>query len=920
MANIKGITIEIDGKTTGLQKSLQGVDNEAKKVSSELKEVDRLLKFNPGNAEAVKQKQKLLAEQISITSTKLTQLKNAERDVDTQFKSGKIGEEKYRAFKREIEFTEGALNGYRGQLTKLTTDQERLSQNTERLSTFFRATKTSVDDYADVLGTRLVNSIKNGKASADDLEIAINKVGKSSLGSKADIIQMKEALDRINDGSSIDVVKTDLEGLKTTSKNTEEQLATVGRGITAGNLMQATEILSQASDKIINFGKNAQDAFRKVDDGLDVITKETGKSSDEFKKQFDNISDSMPIESFEQLGLALGALDTQFGFTDGVLEESARKFLKFSDINTTDVKTSIESAKSAMSAYNLENSELAMVLDSVTATSQSTGVATEKLFESVTKGAPQIKALGLSFSEGAELIGQFEKAGVDGDAALAALNKSRSNFAKDGKSLTEGLAEMKNKLADAKDETEKLNIANEVFGDKGGAKMLDAIERGEFKLDDFAKAAKNSAGIVEGTFEKTLDPIDRQIIATQILDKTMADFGATIAESLVPMIDAISDIVKVFSALPGPVKTVVVIVGGLIALIGLLAPSIAAIISIVTSFGAASGAASVGTGMLSASLLPIIGVIALIVVAIVAIILVFKNWGTITDWFKKVWESFGSWFKGFWNGIVNFFLGIWQFIQDNLKTIIEAIIILITGPFGLIGVLIFENWDNIKKFTIAIWESIKGFFIKLMESIYSIFKNTWEGIKSIILGVIESIKNTIFSIWENVKNILVGIWNGLKDSASTIFEGIKNAIVSPIEWAKNKLREIIGGITSLFSNVKFEFPKIKLPHFKISGGFSLTPPSVPSLGVDWYAKGGIMTSPTVFGINGSRLLAGGEAGAEAILPLNSKNLSIIGEQIAKTMRPNSNITINVSGVRNFDEELVEKLVREVDKRLGEVYG
>ena len=101
-----------------------------------------------------------------------------------------------------------------------------------------------------------------------------------------------------------------------------------------------------------------------------------------------------------------------------------------------------------------------------------------------------------------------------------------------------------------------------------------------------------------------------------------------------------------------------------------------------------------------------------------------------------------------------------------------------------------------------------------------------------------------------------------------MWNGIKSAITTPIEAAKNKVKGVVDAIKGFFSGMKLSLPKIKLPHFKVTGKLSIAPPSVPHLSIDWYKEGGIMTKPTAFGMNGSTLMMGGEAGAEAILPLS----------------------------------------------------
>lgn len=113
---IKGITIELDGETKGLDKALADVNKRSRDLQSELRDVDRLLKFDPGNTEALAQKQKLLTEQVENTESKLKQLKQAEQQVQQQFAKGDIKEEQYRSFKREVQFTEAELKKFKKRL------------------------------------------------------------------------------------------------------------------------------------------------------------------------------------------------------------------------------------------------------------------------------------------------------------------------------------------------------------------------------------------------------------------------------------------------------------------------------------------------------------------------------------------------------------------------------------------------------------------------------------------------------------------------------------------------------------------------------------------------------------------------------------------------------------------------------------
>ncbi|WP_139041208.1 hypothetical protein [Mediterraneibacter gnavus] len=157
-------------------------------------------------------------------------------------------------------------------------------------------------------------------------------------------------------------------------------------------------------------------------------------------------------------------------------------------------------------------------------TAQDTGVSVDDLFKKAIEGAPQLQELGLSFSGSVKLLGAFEQAGVDGSAALSSLSKAAVGYAKDGKSLSDGLAETQDKILNATNQTEALNAAAEVFGTKGAVRMVDAIQRGVLNLNDLGGAASDSQGTVETTFENTLNPIDEETVALNNAKLAMAEF------------------------------------------------------------------------------------------------------------------------------------------------------------------------------------------------------------------------------------------------------------------------------------------------------------------------------------------------------------------------------------------------------------
>ena len=228
-SRIKGITVEIGGDTSGLEKSLSDVNNSIKKTQSQLRDVNNLLKLDPSNTILLAQKQELLQSAIGDTEKKLEALEQAQEDVAKAFERGDLGKDQYMAFQREVEETRGALNRYKADLSGLQSEQERMASNTERLNKLFAATGSSVDDYANVLGSRLVTAIKNGTASSDQLKSAIEKIGKSATGGKADIRQLTDVLDTVDDGQAVRNLINDLNDVGDAAQGAADDIGEIAR-------------------------------------------------------------------------------------------------------------------------------------------------------------------------------------------------------------------------------------------------------------------------------------------------------------------------------------------------------------------------------------------------------------------------------------------------------------------------------------------------------------------------------------------------------------------------------------------------------------------------------------------------------------------------------------------------------------------
>ena len=288
---------------------------------------------------------------------------------------------------------------------------------------------------------------------------------------------------------------------------------------------------------------------------------------------------------------------------------------------------------------------------------------------------------------------------------------------------------------------------------------------------------------------------------------------------------------------------------------------------------------------------------------------------------RFIWENFGSTLKSAWakikktvstalDTIKKVIRTVWNAIVAFLRPILETIKKVFTAAWNAIKTVVTNAVTTIKSVIQTVWNAIKAFFTTILNTIRQVFSTVWNAIRQTVSTVVTSIKTKVIEVWkkiretvytvmtairtrvsdvwkrireiisnvltnirdrvktvfDSIKTSISNIFDSIKNTATNIWNSIKDAIIRPVESARDAVKNAIDRMRSYF-NFSWSLPHLKLPHVHISGHFSLRPPSAPHFSVKWYKEGGIMTKPTMFGINGSSIMAGGEAGREAILPL-----------------------------------------------------
>lgn len=893
----EGLYVKFGANTVEFDRSVKGINTALSSLKKDFNNINRQLKMDPDNVDLLNRKLVNLQEQARVGAMKIAELKKQQKALG----ESEVGSAQWNKLQLEIAKVESqmkivdkAMESTKKHIEDVGDSKSILNLNKEL---------DNVAKELDIVNQKL-------ELDTDNVELAEQKMkllGKQSelVGDKVQELKKKQAalgdekigteewrqLQNEIGQAEVEVLKIDraMDILGESSRSATGDIKEATSYLRADVMMDVADKAGQIGQKMVDAGKMTVDAWSEIDEALDTVTTKTGLTGDalaELQEIAKDIATGMPT-SFQNAGDAVGELNTQFGLTGEKLKSASELLIKYAEINETDISSSAISAKQAIEAYGLTAEDLGMVLDNVTKAAQDTGQSVDTIVQKAIDGAPQIKGLGLSFEEGAALIGKFEKSGVDSSAALSSLSKAAVIYAKDGKTLTDGLNETVSAIQNSTSETEALSIASEIFGSKAAPRMVDAIQRGAFSFDDLAEAAKSSSGTVSTTFDETLDPIDKLTQYSNQAKEGMAELGGKLLETVIPALEPLMGMlessVNWFTSLNETDQQTIVILGlvttAVMMLLGAIAPLVIAI-----------GAIGAPVGIVVAAIVGAIAVITLIIQAIM-------NWGAITEWLQSTWDSCAAWLSELWTNIVTTATTAWSNFTAWLS--------------GL--------WSSVVSTGQSLWSSFTSSLSNIFSSLITGAQSLWSSFTSTLSNLWSGLVSTGSNLFNNLSSTISGIFNGILSTASNIWNSIKSTISNAIDGAKNAVSNGVNAIKNLF-NFQIKWPHIPLPHFRVSGSanpLDWLKGGLPSIGIDWYAKGGIMTKPTLFGMNGNRAMVGGEAGAEAILPLNKSTLGAIGQSIANTMNTSNNINVNFSGVTIREEADLNRLANVVGNRIAE---
>ena len=278
--------------------------------------------------------------------------------------------------------------------------------------------------------------------------------------------------------------------------------------------------------------------------------------------------------------------------------------------------------------------------------------------------------------------------------------------------------------------------------------------------------------------------------------------------------------------------------------------------------------------------------------------------GAIVKGFKSVnWFDLGlQLIKSIWEGIKSIGSEMWNGVKEKTSEL-----------WGGVKNVVSEKLNNIKSAYDAHGRGLKGATFAAIEGVKEYYRTGYDAINQLTGGKLGEVVNAVGEKMEVVKGKFSEAFGNVKNTVMTIFENIKNGITEKISAAVNKVKEIFGSIADKVSDVWGKIKGIiKAPKIVQKGTVSIAGVStpIPKLGLEWNAKGGIMTRPTAFGYANGKVQMGGEAGAEAILPLRTfwNNLS---QYIAESNKGGNTITNEIKIVINADNKTADEIADDV---------
>lgn len=578
-----------------------------------------------------------------------------------------------------------------------------------------------------------------------------------------------------------------------------------------------------------------------------------------------------------------------------------------------------------MGSFGLGVGDATRIANALAGAANASSADVSDLTQAMSQCSAQAALAGWSLEDTAAALALFADHGVKGSDAGTSLKTMLQRLAAPTDQAAEAIAAYGLNIRDSNGKMKDISgIADELTGKLGS---LSDAERDAALQTIFGSDASRAAAIL---MQSGSEGLAKYIAATNdaTAAETMANaqkgelswalenmggavesaaiaFGTALAPAITAVAGVIGNVAEAFASLPAGVQTGIAVV---LALVAALGPLLMVIGSVVAALPAISEGFAVLGGALAIPLAPAAAVVAAIAAIAAAI---YAAWTTsetfraavmagvdaISSKVQEICAFLAPYVQAFLDQIVSTVqvamdtLG--PIIGAALTVIVDIVVPILTTLMDSVGVFfanILATATNIMQAISMVisgaWTLIQGIFQTVLGVILAVttgdftmlqqgVSNILNGLTSIVSGILQGIASMFTGAWNNIKITVTGACNAVSGAISGAFNGIKSVIDSTMNGAKSTVSGALSAISGFFAGLHLQFPHINLPHFSISGDFSLVPPSVPSISVSWYRTGAIAMGASVVGI--------GEAGPEAVVPLSGREMDPYADAVARRL-------------------------------------
>lgn len=757
-SRIQGITVEIGGDTTKLQNALKGVNGQIKSTQSQLKDVNKLLKLDPGNTELLAQKHKLLAEAVSETKEKLATLKTAAEQANTALANGEISKEQYDALQREIVETEQDLKNLETQANQSATVVQKIAATGEKLKT--------VGDNISSAGQKLL-PVTAGVTALGTASVTTAANFESSMSQvQATMGITKDSMSKVN-GQSVNTMDT---LSKLAKKMGAETAFSASECAEALNYLALagydTEQMCNTLPTVLNLAAAGDIALADASDMVTDAMSALGMGVDEAETMVDQMAKTASTTNTSVAQLGEGIL------TIGATAKSIKGGT--AELNTALGILANNGIKGAEGGTHLRNIILS-------------------LQNPTDKAAAQMEALGISV--------------YDSEGNMRSMNDILGDL---------------NKSMDGMTSAEKSNIIGTIFNKTDLSSVNALLANTGSTWDSLQKSITESGGAAQQMADTQLDNLQGQItILKSALEGLAISFGELLMPAIKQIVGWVQKFVDWLNGLSeGTQNTVVTIallaaaLGPVLIVIGKVISAVGTIMTVVPKITGVINTVKGAFAALNTTMLanPIVLIIAAIAALVAAFIYLWNNCDGFRQFWIDLWENVKQVAITVWNAIKEFFSQVWEAIKTIFSTVFEVIKTLVTTYFNLYKTIIETVFNVIKTVITTIWEAIKGVFTTVFNVIKTLVTTYFNIYKTIIQTVLTVIQTVITTVWNTIKTVITTVlnaiktifstvWNAIKTIISAVVSGIKGLITGNFTAVKNSITTIMNTIKSTISTI-----------------------------------------------------------------------------------------------------------------------